>query len=130
MHNYYTYLYNQAVFELLERERGTSEAVLFARSATVGGQQLDVYKRQPLPGTGKKSVGSGCICSGSRRGNHKTCGDHIKICFGDPKIREQIERWYKKIEAAEAAQGKILKIFRPTPPFPSRWVCERQHKTP
>lgn len=43
MHNYYTYLYNQAVFELLERERGTGEAVLFARSATVGGQ--------PVPGT-------------------------------------------------------------------------------
>ena len=40
MHNYYTYLYNQAVFELLERERGTGEAVLFARSATVGGQQF------------------------------------------------------------------------------------------
>ena len=44
----------------------------------------------------QKSVGSGCICPGSRRGNHKTCGDHIKICFGDPEIREQIERCYKK----------------------------------
>lgn len=43
MHNYYTYLYNQSVFELLERERGKGEAVLFARSATVGGQQFPVH---------------------------------------------------------------------------------------
>lgn len=43
MHNYYTYLYNQAVFELLERERGTGEAVLFVRSATVGGQQFPAH---------------------------------------------------------------------------------------
>ena len=43
MHNYYTYLYNQAVFELLESERGTGEAVLFARSATVGGQQFPAH---------------------------------------------------------------------------------------
>lgn len=43
MHNYYTYLYNQAVFELLERERRTGEAVLFARSATVGGQQFPAH---------------------------------------------------------------------------------------
>ncbi len=43
MHNYYTYLYNQAVFELLEKERGAGEAVLFARSATVGGQKFPVH---------------------------------------------------------------------------------------
>lgn len=43
MHNYYTYLYNQAVFELLEQERGAGEAVLFARSATVGGQRFPVH---------------------------------------------------------------------------------------
>lgn len=43
MHNYYTYLYNQAVFELLEQERGTGEAVLFARSATVGGQKFPAH---------------------------------------------------------------------------------------
>lgn len=43
MHNYYPFLYNQAVFELLERERGTGEAVLFARSATVGGQQFPAH---------------------------------------------------------------------------------------
>lgn len=43
MHNYYTYLYNKAVFELLEKNRGKNEAVLFARSATVGGQKFPVH---------------------------------------------------------------------------------------
>lgn len=43
MHNYYTYLYNQTVFELLEREKGKNEACLFARSATVGGQKFPVH---------------------------------------------------------------------------------------
>lgn len=43
MHNYYTYLYNKAVFELLEEERGKGEAALFARSATVGGQKFPVH---------------------------------------------------------------------------------------
>lgn len=43
MHNYYTYLYNKTVYELLERKRGKGEAVLFARSATVGGQKFPVH---------------------------------------------------------------------------------------
>ncbi len=43
MHNYYTHLYNQTVFELLEREKGSGEAVLFARSATSGGQKYPVH---------------------------------------------------------------------------------------
>ncbi len=43
MHNYYTFLYNKAVFDLLRRERGENEAVLFARSATAGGQQFPVH---------------------------------------------------------------------------------------
>lgn len=43
MHNYYTQLYNRAVFELLEEEKGSGEAVVFARSATVGGQQFPVH---------------------------------------------------------------------------------------
>ncbi len=40
MHNYYTHLYNKAVFDVLTAERGEGEAVLFARSATAGGQQF------------------------------------------------------------------------------------------
>lgn len=43
MHNYYSQLYNEAVFGLLEKAYGKGEAVLFARSATAGGQQLPVH---------------------------------------------------------------------------------------
>ena len=43
MHNYYSYLYNQCVFELLTEEKGPGEAVLFARSATAGGQKFPVH---------------------------------------------------------------------------------------
>ena len=43
MHNFYTYLYNQAVYEVLERKRGKEEAILFARSATAGGQKFPVH---------------------------------------------------------------------------------------
>jgi alpha-D-xyloside xylohydrolase len=42
-HNYYTYLYNKAVFELLEKKRGKGEAVLFARSATTGCQRFPLH---------------------------------------------------------------------------------------
>lgn len=43
MHNFYTYLYNECVFDLLKRKRGEGEAVLFARSATAGGQKFPVH---------------------------------------------------------------------------------------
>jgi alpha-D-xyloside xylohydrolase len=43
MHNYYTYLYNQTVFEVLRKRRGDGEAVVFARSATAGSQQFPVH---------------------------------------------------------------------------------------
>ncbi len=43
MHNYYTYLYNQLVFETIEQVRGKGDAVVFARSATVGGQKFPVH---------------------------------------------------------------------------------------
>ena len=43
MHNYYTQLYNQAVFDVLEEKRGAGDAVLFARSATAGGQSMPVH---------------------------------------------------------------------------------------
>ena len=43
MHNAYTYLYNKAVFEILEQEKQKGNAVLFARSATVGGQQFPAH---------------------------------------------------------------------------------------
>lgn len=43
MHNYYTYLYNKAVFEVIQEVKGDAEACLFARSATVGGQKFPVH---------------------------------------------------------------------------------------
>lgn len=43
MHNYYSYLYNEAVFELLEQEKGKGQALVFARSATCGGQKFPVH---------------------------------------------------------------------------------------
>jgi len=43
MHNYYTYLYNKVVFDVLKEKRGEGEAALFARSATVGGQKFPVH---------------------------------------------------------------------------------------
>ncbi len=43
MHNLYTQLYNAAVHEVLVSERGEGEAVLFARSATTGGQTMPVH---------------------------------------------------------------------------------------
>ncbi|WP_156723760.1 alpha-xylosidase [Streptomyces apocyni] len=43
MHNYYAQLYNQVVFDLLQEQRGSGEAVIFARSATAGGQQFPVH---------------------------------------------------------------------------------------
>jgi len=42
-HNFYTYLYNKAVFELLEAKRGKGEACLFARSATTGSQRFPLH---------------------------------------------------------------------------------------
>ncbi len=43
MHNYYSYIYNKTVFETIEAVKGKGEAVLFARSATVGGQKFPVH---------------------------------------------------------------------------------------
>lgn len=43
MHNYYTYLYNKCVFEVLEEKLGKDQACLFARSTTAGGQKFPVH---------------------------------------------------------------------------------------
>jgi alpha-D-xyloside xylohydrolase len=42
MHNLYTQLYNQTVYEVLT-EHSAADAMVFARSATVGGQKLPVH---------------------------------------------------------------------------------------
>lgn len=43
MHNYYTYLFNKTVYDLIAKKKGKEEAILFARSATVGGQKFPVH---------------------------------------------------------------------------------------
>ncbi len=39
MHNTYSVVYNEMVFDLLRQRFGAGEAVVFARAATVGGQR-------------------------------------------------------------------------------------------
>ena len=43
MHNHYAFVYNKLVYEVLQQELGKDEAVLFARSASVGAQQFPVH---------------------------------------------------------------------------------------
>ncbi len=43
MHNHYPVLYNECVFQLLERRRGRNDAVVFARSAHASGQRFPVH---------------------------------------------------------------------------------------
>jgi alpha-D-xyloside xylohydrolase len=43
MHNFYSYLYNESVFELLEKFHGKGNAIVFARSAATGCQKFPVH---------------------------------------------------------------------------------------
>ncbi|MBQ1955148.1 MAG: alpha-xylosidase [Clostridia bacterium] len=43
MHNYYAYLYNKLVFDTVKEVKGEKEALVFARSATVGSQKFPVH---------------------------------------------------------------------------------------
>ena len=43
MHNFYTYLYNKTVFNVLKEYYGENKACLFARSASVGSQKFPVH---------------------------------------------------------------------------------------
>jgi len=43
MHNMYAYLYQEAVFEVLEKRLGKNNACIFARAATIGCQQFPVH---------------------------------------------------------------------------------------
>lgn len=51
MRNYYTFKYNEVVFNLLKQEKGEKEAIVFARSATAGGQQFPVHWGGDCEGT-------------------------------------------------------------------------------
>ncbi len=43
MHNYYAFLYNKVVYDVLAEVRGPNDAVLFARAAAAGSQQFPVH---------------------------------------------------------------------------------------
>ena len=43
MHNYYTYMYNKTVHDVIAKKKGEKEAILFARFATAGGQKFPVH---------------------------------------------------------------------------------------
>ncbi|KAL1409068.1 hypothetical protein Q8F55_005892 [Vanrija albida] len=43
MHNYYSYLYNKCVWDVIEDKYGKHEAALWARSATTGSQRLPIH---------------------------------------------------------------------------------------
>jgi len=43
MHNFYTHLYNETVFEAVREHRGEGDAMVFARSATTGSQKFPVH---------------------------------------------------------------------------------------
>ncbi|MBN0734796.1 hypothetical protein JTM20_37930, partial [Pseudomonas aeruginosa] len=43
MHNHYAFIYNELVWKVLKETVGEQEAVLFARSASVGAQQFPVH---------------------------------------------------------------------------------------
>jgi len=47
MHNYYSYLYNDAVFEVLIRRFGINNACLFSKSASMGTQAFPVHCGAP-----------------------------------------------------------------------------------
>jgi alpha-glucosidase (family GH31 glycosyl hydrolase) len=44
IHNLYSVVYNELVFNLLKERFGEGEAVVFARSSTVGGQRFPVVR--------------------------------------------------------------------------------------
>lgn len=51
MHNYYSFLYSEAVFEVLEKRFGKNNACLYTRTATAGGQRFPVHFAASSPST-------------------------------------------------------------------------------
>jgi len=43
LHNYYPFLYNEAVYDAVAEERGTDEAIVWGRSAWIGSQRFPMY---------------------------------------------------------------------------------------
>lgn len=51
MHNYYSFLYNDAVFEVLEKRLGKNNACMYTRTATAGCQKFPVHYAGSSPST-------------------------------------------------------------------------------
>ncbi|HEX2618836.1 MAG TPA: alpha-xylosidase, partial [Phototrophicaceae bacterium] len=92
MHNYYTYLYNKCVFDILEQEKGKGEAVLFARSATAGNQKFPVHwggdNSSSYPSMAETLRGGLSLClSGFGYWSHDIAG------FNDAPTPDLYKRW-------------------------------------
>lgn len=63
MHNHYAFIYNELVWKVLKETVGEQEAVLFARSASVGAQQFPVHwaaTATPTTNRWRKACAAGC----------------------------------------------------------------------
>ncbi|GIK65681.1 MAG: alpha-xylosidase [Chloroflexota bacterium] len=92
MHNYYAYLYNQTVFDLLRREKGEGEAVVFARSGTAGSQRFPVHwggdNTSNYPSMAETLRGGLSLClSGFGYWSHDISG------FNDTATPDLYKRW-------------------------------------
>jgi alpha-D-xyloside xylohydrolase len=92
MHNYYTYLYNQTVFDLLREEKGEGQAVVFARSTTAGGQKFPVHwggdNSSSYPSMAETLRGGLSLClSGFGYWSHDISG------FNDTATPDLYKRW-------------------------------------
>ena len=93
MHNYYTYLYNEAVFEVLEKKKGKDEAVLFARSATAGGQKFPVHWAEtagPIMNPWKKVCVEDYLCSFPDSVSGAMISADLKILLPRMSIRDGV----------------------------------------
>ncbi len=92
MHNYYAYLYNQTVFDLLRHEKGEGEAVVFARSGTAGSQRFPVHwggdNTSNYPSMAETLRGGLSLClSGFGYWSHDISG------FNDTATPDLYKRW-------------------------------------
>lgn len=74
IHNTYSVIYNELVFNLLKARFGEGEAVVFARSSTVGGQRFPVVRLVCISRVAERcsrkwvcSTGAGTVNRRSRR---------------------------------------------------------------
>ena len=95
MHNYYTYLYNKCVYELLARRKGAKDAVLFARSASVGGQKFPVHWGGDCWST-YTAMRTEMISQSMKERTAFTWGARLKIfVFRQKSLSAEDSEWYR-----------------------------------